>query len=117
MTGDRDVISLAALLDQARIVQDWQSLEFTWVNKSGEKLVSEAQFKTRPSAADFEFVYFNRPESDDVEYSVMARRVVRQVRLGAGQPIALSMAMTLCPTLLSALCARLNDLEGALPES
>lgn len=109
-------VELRDLMRSAVVVEAWERHDFEWINRAGEKLASAAEFKREPTAADFEFICSQR-NTGDADYSIMARRVHRQVRFVDGQRIPLEQAEGLCPTLLAALCSQLNKMESPLPKS
>lgn len=86
----------------------------TWKNRDDDGVMQEYTFdvhiKKEMSGADFEFIFSNRLDEDDV---VMARRVHRLVTLGENgeEKIPYEAAASMKPGLLLSLCAAINEIE------
>ena len=100
--------SIKELEDQGGYTADGLvDLPVTWVKDDGSIFEFVAKAKSAPSAADWEFINFNRQAEQS---SIMARRVHRLVRFDDcdGGVLPLSQCEKLKPELLLAICTALT---------
>ena len=86
-------------------------LPVTWVKDDGSIFEFAAKAKSAPSAADWEFINFNRQAEQS---SIMARRVHRLVRFDDCENgiLPLPQCEKLKPELLLAICTSLTSTHG-----
>lgn len=91
----------------------------TWSGELVDKSITwkgnviDLKIRQELSPADFEFIYAHQKVGDD---SHMARRVSRSIMID-NEPIGYEVAKSLKPSLLSAMCDAINQVQNAVGEA